>query len=75
MEGFKPELIKDLLSRMTSDNVLVELAMQTFSRLRSSLGSRCPCRQGPVPLTAADNPPLSLPAANPFLPDNLSSRT
>ena len=74
MEGFKPELVKDLLSRMTSDNVLVELAMPDFQSSTVEPWFEVPfaIAQGPVPLTAADNPPLSLPAANPFLPDNLS---
>ena len=74
MEGFKPDLIKDLLARMTPENVLVELAMPDFQSPTVEPWFAVPfaLTQGPVPVAMPDNPPLNLPAANPFLPENLS---
>ena len=74
MEGFEPDLIKELLARMTPENVLVELAMPDFqsSTVEPWFAVPFAIAQGPVPIEMPDNPPLNLPPANPFLPENLS---
>lgn len=74
MEGFEPDLIKELLARMTPENVLVELAMPDFqsSTVEPWFAVPFAIAQGPVPIEMPDNPPLNLPPANPFLPQNLS---
>jgi secreted Zn-dependent insulinase-like peptidase len=67
-------LIKELLARMTPENVLVELAMPDFhsSTVEPWFAVPFAIAQGPVPIEMPDNPPLNLPSANPFLPENLS---
>jgi secreted Zn-dependent insulinase-like peptidase len=74
MEGFEPDLIKELLARMTPENVLVELALPDFqsSTVEPWFAVPFAIAQGPVPIEMPDNPPLNLPPANPFLPENLS---
>mgnify|MGYP005746000295 FL=1 len=74
MEGFEPDLIKELLARMTPENVLVELAMPDFqsSTVEPWFAVPFAIAQGPVPIEMPDNPPLNLPLANPFLSENLS---
>ena len=74
MEGFKPELISNLLKGLTPDNALVELATPDFDAATREPWFDVPYElmQAPHPTAASADANLQLPAANPFLPEDLS---
>ena len=74
MEGFEPALIKDLLARMTPNNVLVELALPNYKAPSLEPWFNVPysLTQGPLELVVPTESELTLPTANPFLPEDLS---
>jgi len=74
MEGFDPKLITDLLARLTPDNAFVELATPDFeSTLREPwFDVAYKLTREPHPVTAPIDATLALPAANPYLPEDLS---
>lgn len=77
MEGFDRKRITRLLARLTPDNALVELATPHFESTQTEpwFDVAYELHRGPHPVTAAADAKLTLPAANPYLPEDLSLRT
>lgn len=74
MEGFDPKLIVDLLARLTPENALVELALPDFESTQTEpwFNVAYELTRKPHPVAAPTDATLTLPAANPFLPEDLS---
>lgn len=82
MDQFKPELIAQLLERMTPDNMILTRVAKGFKTDDVSPWFEAPYARRPVSeeqLTAWRSPPLyshlTLPQENPFIPEDLSVRT
>jgi insulysin len=74
MEGFEPKLIADLLARLTPENAFVEFATPDFESAQTEpwFNVAYELTRGPHPVTASPDAKLTLPAANPYLPEDLS---
>jgi len=78
MQGFDPGMIRSLLSRLTPDNALVELATPDFTSPNSEAWFGVPfaLERGPLLRDSSQQvikgANLRLPEANPYLPENLN---
>jgi secreted Zn-dependent insulinase-like peptidase len=74
LEGFQPELIAGLLTRLTPSNALVELALPDFASASNEPWFNVPFElmQGPLQIKTSASTDLELPAPNPYLPENLA---
>ncbi len=74
MKRFEPDVIRGLLDKLSPANVLVEIANQNVEGDRVEPHFQVPYSLEPIApgeLTAASDPALHLPSANPFLPESL----
>lgn len=74
MEEFDAQVTKDLLSYLTPDNVLVEISGPNISGDRIEPWFNVPysLKPGPIEKQAVADAGLSLPAPNPYLPEDLN---
>jgi len=82
IERFKPELIQQLLNQLRPDRVLIALNTQNIVTDKTEKNYQVEYRINPIKPELIEtwsqspiNPALTLPAANPFIPDELKLKT
>ncbi len=82
IEQYKPELIEQLLNQLRPDRVLIALNTQNITTDKTEKNYQVGYRITPIKPELIEtwsqspiNPALTLPAANPFIPDELKLKT